>query len=316
MTMFDGSAGVTHDLQLPQPANDVPKRVQLSWEKDLLGVYASDHPLTPYLKDMKQVCTHYSAELMDANDGERVRVVGMLSELRPYITRNGAEMGFASLEDLQGHIDLVIFARSWEKVVDWLHPDMVVMVTGRIDRSRGDPKVIVDEVSTEIKLVDSDTDRLPEATTSEKSKPMPMAAEPAPGPYEPPLPPMPDEGWQSNVAVEVKAVAHDPIVQPGIVRTDAFESGTRQRITIALRATGDKKRDTLRMRRVHGLLNSYPGEDSFSFHVIESSRQYLLEFPSSSTGYCPELLDQLHELLGEGSVRVEPASTKQPEAGD
>jgi hypothetical protein len=116
--------------------------------------------------------------------------------------------------------------------------------------------------------------------------------------------------------MEVKATSPDPKSKPGFIPTAAFESGSRQRITIALRATGDKKRDTLRMRRVHGLLNSYPGEDSFSFHVIESSRQYLLEFPSSSTGYCPELLDQLHELLGEGCVRVEPAARKQPEAGD
>jgi DNA polymerase-3 subunit alpha len=316
MTMFDGSAGVTHDLQLPQPTNDVPQRVQLTWEKELLGVYASDHPLTPYLKDMKQICTHYSAELMDANDGERVRVVGMVSELRPYITRNGAEMGFASLEDLQGRIDLVIFARTWEKVVDWLRPDMVVMVTGKIDRSRGDPKVIVDEVSTEIKIIESETDRTLEAAVSKEPKSMPMAAEPSPGSYEPPLPPMPDEGWKNDVAVEVRAATDGPIAQPGVVRTEAFESGTRQRLTIALRATGDKKRDTLRMRRVHGLLNSYPGEDSFSFHVIESSRQYLLEFPSSSTGYCPELLDQLHELLGEGSVRVESPTRGQPEAGD
>jgi hypothetical protein len=95
------------------------------------------------------------------------------------------------------------------------------------------------------------------------------------------------------------------------VPIQVFTPGARQRLTIALRATGDKKRDTLRMRRVHGLLNSYPGDDSFSFHIIEASRQYLLEFPSSSTGYCPELLTQLHQLLGEGSVRVEPAAEGQ-----
>jgi DNA polymerase-3 subunit alpha len=316
LTMFDGSAGVTHDLQLPQPANDVPKRVQLTWEKDLLGVYASDHPLTPYLKDMKQICTHYSAELMDANDGERIRVVGMVSDLRPYITRNGAEMGFASLEDLQGRIDLVIFTRTWEKVVDWIRPDMVVMVTGKIDRSRGDPKVIVDEISTEIKIVESENDRAGKTPPAKKKMPQAMAAEPGSGPYGPPPPPMPDEAWQNEVAVEVKPAVDDPLPQPSVVRTEAFETGSRQRLTIALHATGDKKRDTLRMRRVHGLLNSYPGDDSFSFHVIESSRQYLLEFPSSSTGYCPELVDQLHELLGEGSVRVEPTTRKQPEAGD
>jgi hypothetical protein len=103
-----------------------------------------------------------------------------------------------------------------------------------------------------------------------------------------------------------EAPAPDPAPQPGFVHTRAFAARDRRHLTIALRATGDKKRDTLRMRRVHGLLNSCPGDDSFSFHVIESSRQYLLEFPSSSTSYYPELMDKLKELLGEGSVSVEP----------
>jgi hypothetical protein len=62
----------------------------------------------------------------------------------------------------------------------------------------------------------------------------------------------------------------------------------------------------LRMRRVHGLLTSYPGNDRFVFHVLETSRRYHLEFPSSTTGYCPDLHAQLRALLGEGSVTVEP----------
>ncbi|HEY71044.1 MAG TPA: DNA polymerase III subunit alpha [Anaerolineae bacterium] len=313
LTMFDGSSGVTQDLRLPAPENDVPKRVQLTWEKDLLGVYASDHPLTPYLQDMKQVCTHYSAELMDAEDGEHVRVVGMVFSLRPYITRKGDEMGFATLEDLQGRIDLVLFSRTWEKVADWLRPDMVVMVTGRVDRSRGDPKVLVDEVSTEIKIVEgSEAQRKQPAATRSKPAPTALAEPSAAEDYGPPLPPPPEEHWQTaedRSEPSIEASTSEPVSQkhPGFVPTNAFSPSDRRRLTIALRATGDKKRDTLRMRRVHGLLNSYPGNDSFSFHVIESKRQYLLEFPSFSTGCCPELLSQLSDLLGEDSVRIEPA---------
>ena len=60
------------------------------------------------------------------------------------------------------------------------------------------------------------------------------------------------------------------------------------------------------MRRVHGLLTSYPGNDKYVFHVFEASRRYHLEFPNSTTGYCPELHSQLLSLLGEGTIRVEP----------
>jgi hypothetical protein len=79
-----------------------------------------------------------------------------------------------------------------------------------------------------------------------------------------------------------------------------------QMVTIILRSTGDRRRDALRMRRVHGLLSSYPGNDRFAFHVFETSRRYHLEFPSSSTGYCPELHAQLLGMLGEGAIQIEP----------
>jgi len=312
LTMFTGSNGMTQNLHLPQPEHDVPKRMQLTWEKDLLGVYTSDHPLNPYVEVMKQVCTHYSGELMEANDGDHVRVVGMVFTVRPYITKNGAEMGFATLEDLHGRMDLVLFARTWEKVVDWFRPDMVVMVSGRIDRSRGDPKVLVDDVSTEIKIVEGVDKRAARPAAKEKAKPK-ATAEPDPVPYEPPLPPMPTEMRQADVDQSKPAAETVPEAQPGLVRPDAFIPGDRQQLTITLQATGDKKRDTLRMRRVHGLLNSYHGDDNFSFHVIESSREYMLEFPSDSTSCCPELLDQLQELLGEGSVSIQPAAADQPQ---
>jgi hypothetical protein len=86
---------------------------------------------------------------------------------------------------------------------------------------------------------------------------------------------------------------------------EASEGSDVQLLTIALRSTGDKQRDSLRMRRVHGLLSSYPGNDRFAIDVYEASRHYRLEFPSSTTGYCPELHSQLQHLLGDASVQVE-----------
>jgi len=77
-------------------------------------------------------------------------------------------------------------------------------------------------------------------------------------------------------------------------------------LTLTLRSTGDRTRDTRRLRRVHGLLTSYPGEDKFAFRIYESERRIHLEFPNDTTGYCPALEDQLLELLGVGAVQVEP----------
>jgi DNA polymerase-3 subunit alpha len=77
-------------------------------------------------------------------------------------------------------------------------------------------------------------------------------------------------------------------------------------LTLVIRSTGDKERDARRLRRVHGLLLSYPGRDRFAFLVYEAARHYNLEFPNASTGYCKDLHAQLTALLGEGSLRIEP----------
>jgi DNA polymerase-3 subunit alpha len=85
-----------------------------------------------------------------------------------------------------------------------------------------------------------------------------------------------------------------------------WKDSDRKILTINLRSTGDKHRDALRMRRVHGLLSSYAGKDRFIFHIYEASRRYHLEFPNSSTGYCADLHTKLRSLLGEDAVQVEP----------
>jgi hypothetical protein len=89
------------------------------------------------------------------------------------------------------------------------------------------------------------------------------------------------------------------------VMAGAGDASARCKLTVVLKSTGNADRDARRMRRVHGLLTSYPGEDRFAFHVHESSRQYLLEFPSFTTGLCDELVSQLQGILGENTVLVE-----------
>jgi hypothetical protein len=76
-------------------------------------------------------------------------------------------------------------------------------------------------------------------------------------------------------------------------------------IKVYLRSTGDKKRDTLRMRRVYGLLTTYHGVDRFAVFIFEGSRRYHLEFPNDTTGFCPELDTQLRDLVGEANVQIE-----------
>jgi len=76
-------------------------------------------------------------------------------------------------------------------------------------------------------------------------------------------------------------------------------------IVVTIKSSGDKKHDARKMRHIHGLLISSPGEDHFEFKIYEQDeRKYQLRFPNETTHYSPELEGKLTRLLGPGSVKV------------
>jgi DNA polymerase-3 subunit alpha len=326
LTMFGAATGVQEKFELPAATQEVSRRQQLGWEKELLGLYVSDHPLTPLMEDLTQIVSHFSAELGDTEQGQNVCVAGMVTHVRPYQTRSGKPMGFVSLEDLQGSIELVVFSRIWKDVAEWVTTDKVVVVRGRVDRERGDPKVLVDDMTTEIRVThpfpnrpgnpapNRGVRRAPsEGQQGEKESP-PNGNGDRPGPENraarkvaAPAANDADESPVAGMTDPHERVDVIPAKVTEITETNPSENGSRK-VTVVLKSTGDPDRDARRMRRVHGLLTSYPGEDRFAFHVHESSRQYLLEFPSFTTGLCDELISQLKAMLGENTIHVEFAS--------
>jgi DNA polymerase-3 subunit alpha len=387
MSFFGAETGVADHLELPPPTISIPRRQRLDWERELLGVYVSDHPLTPYLESLTRVVTHFSAELPDTNHQQAVCVAGEICNIRPYQTRNGNPMGFVTLEDLQGTIDLVIFTRVWRKVSGLLEEGKIVIAKGKVDRERGDPKILVDELTTDLSELEvapgessrddsapfitsppeSETvviDSLPPAPTLQEDPDDYFQAEQAeisaedledegapeehseagdsetlPGKPAQPRAQIHKGGWtpdpqdhprsrrdetpetfpdsagsQTGGSPSPKGYGHERALQepvepreesPELVELPRLSQGDFYMVKIILHSTGDKKRDALRMRRVHGLLTSYPGNDRFTFQVYEASRRYNLEFPNDTTGYCSELHAQLLKLLGEGSVQTE-----------
>jgi DNA polymerase III subunit alpha len=99
--------------------------------------------------------------------------------VRPYVTKTGKPMGFATLEDIQGTIELVLFPRTWEKTREQLTVGQIVIVDGKVDTSNTPPKVLVDSVRTEIKVIDSVDGEMhhpsPQATQTKEPVRMPRA---------------------------------------------------------------------------------------------------------------------------------------------
>jgi DNA polymerase-3 subunit alpha len=127
-------------------ASSLDTREQLEWERELLGLYVSDHPLSPYLPALRRKITHFSAQLGGVHDKEKVTVAGMVTRFRQHQTKTGKAMGFVTLEDIQGLIELVLFPRTWDRFGKLITPDRVLVAEGRVDAASGDPKVLVDRL--------------------------------------------------------------------------------------------------------------------------------------------------------------------------
>jgi len=151
ITMFSATTGISDEIVLPKGALEANRREILEWERELIGLYVSDHPLSPVMDALTQVVTHFSGQLSEAAAGEKVRVAGIVTRVRPHTTKTGKSMGFVTLEDVQGNIELVVFPRTWDQYWEVFDVDNVVLVDGKVDAQSGDPKVLVDSVTTDLK---------------------------------------------------------------------------------------------------------------------------------------------------------------------
>jgi DNA polymerase-3 subunit alpha len=169
MSLFGDSTGVVEEITLPEVTN-VDRREMLGWERELIGLYISDHPLTPYQDTFRQIVSYFSAQLGEAQHEEKVRVAGLVTSVRPYMTKTNKPMGFVTLEDIQGNIELVLFPRTWEKNRELLTVGQIVIVEGKVDANSQPPKILVDTVRTEIKILE------PLKDASPHPKPIPDSA--------------------------------------------------------------------------------------------------------------------------------------------
>jgi DNA polymerase-3 subunit alpha len=151
-TMFDLPAfAVTARLSsdLPDVA-EVPRREALSWEKDLVGAYISDHPLSRLWADLQETITVLTGQIDETMAAQPVTVAGMVNYVRRTITKKGEPMAFAQIEDLQGTVEVVVFPRLWEQTKELWEQERVVVVRGKVSFRGRDPSIVADSVTSEI----------------------------------------------------------------------------------------------------------------------------------------------------------------------
>ncbi|NWF62821.1 MAG: DNA polymerase III subunit alpha [Chloroflexi bacterium] len=149
MSLFGASTGIIEEIRLPE-VKDVDKREMLNWERELIGLYISDHPLNEYQATLAKIVSYFSGQLSESRHEEKVRMAGLITGVRPYTTKTGKPMGFAQMEDIQGTVELVLFPKTWEAARETLTVGQIVIVEGKLDHTNTPPKLLVDTVKTEI----------------------------------------------------------------------------------------------------------------------------------------------------------------------
>jgi DNA polymerase-3 subunit alpha len=125
---------------------EIPRRERLRWEKELIGLYLSEHPLGDIADQLPDYVTAYTGELAEEEDQAKVTLGGIILSSRRVVTRAGSTMLVATLEDLQGSVEVVVFPKAFEQTASAWTDDSVVLVTGRIDRRDDSPQILCEAV--------------------------------------------------------------------------------------------------------------------------------------------------------------------------
>jgi len=145
----DKGGGVRAAMTL-RPKEDMRRNELLRMEKELLGLYLSNHPLLEVWESLRHTIRHTTTELksaLEVNPAKTpTRLAGVLASLRTVVTKKGDTMAIATLEDLEGSVELVFFARQWARLKDSLQVDGVYIVEGEAEARGADVQVLVSKI--------------------------------------------------------------------------------------------------------------------------------------------------------------------------
>ena len=129
-----GDADGGFDERLPIPDIEFDKSDKLRAEKEMLGLYVSDHPLFGVESALKRRVEHSLADLETMEDGTQVVVGGVITGLARKFTKKGDQMAVFVLEDLESSIEVTVFPRTLLEQGHKLEDDIIVSVKGRLDK--------------------------------------------------------------------------------------------------------------------------------------------------------------------------------------
>jgi DNA polymerase-3 subunit alpha len=156
-SLFGGDEEAEAAFEVAIPDAEWDKKTRLNFEREMLGLYVSDHPLLGVEHILAKDTDCSIAELMATspededrpapspggrNEGQIVKIGGILSGVQRKVTKQGNQWAAASLEDLGGAIEVLFFPQTYQLYATAIAEDAIVIIKGRVDRRDDVPKLI------------------------------------------------------------------------------------------------------------------------------------------------------------------------------
>ena len=154
VSLFDLDGGSKKDFEVPLPdVEEFETEKKLAFEKEVLGIYVSGHPLEAYLDLWKRKITNTAAdfvveegmEFSKVQDNDKATVGGIITEKTVKYTRNNRAMAFIQVEDLTGTLEIIVFSKEFERWGNILNEDEKVFVSGHVSAEEGKNSKLVAE---------------------------------------------------------------------------------------------------------------------------------------------------------------------------
>jgi DNA polymerase III subunit alpha len=129
------------------PTDEFEKAELLRMEKEVLGLYVSEHPLSGVRDQLRRKVDATIGELERRRDGEVTTIGGIVAALRHQTTKRGDAMVFLRLEDVTGGVETVVFNSTYDKARELCTTDRILIVKGRIDRKEGETKFVAMDIA-------------------------------------------------------------------------------------------------------------------------------------------------------------------------
>lgn len=143
-SLFAGTAILGSALRLTE-TEAADKKTKLTWEKELLGLYVTDHPFKDYLEQAAKYSALPLKELSKSHVGKIVKVGGVISQIQKVMTKTGTPMLFVGLEDTTKKAEILVFHSQLALNPAVWQMEKAIMVKGRVNERDGELKIVCDE---------------------------------------------------------------------------------------------------------------------------------------------------------------------------